>query len=311
MKFDSGYWAIIIGASSGFGLATAKKLASHGMNLCLVHRDRRGAVKNIQPSFDEIAATGVQMLTFNLDALSPEGRAKALDGLAENLGESGSVRLLMHSLAFGNLKLLAPYEASGEPARARAKMADLLGVMPQAVDEAAAGLFAQGCPPIHSLADEAEFNNRFLLEEDDFSRTIHAMGTSLVEWVQDVFNRKMFAADARVLSLTSEGNAVAWRGYAAVSAAKAALESVSRAIAVEFAPYGIRCNVVQPGVTDTPAFRAIPGNPQIEAKALLRNPMGRLTTPQDVANLIFLLCLDEAAWINGSLIPVDGGERIA
>ena len=311
MKFDSGYWAIIIGASSGFGLATAKKLASHGMNLCLVHRDRRGSMKNIQPAFDEIAETGVEMLTFNLDALSPQGRATALDQLAARLDETGSVRLLMHSLAFGNLKLLAPYERSGEPIRARKRMAELLGVMPQAVDEAVKNLFEQGCSPLHSLADEAEFNNRFLLEEDDFSRTIHAMGTSLVEWVQDVFNRKMFATDARVLSLTSEGNAVAWRGYAAVSAAKAALEAVSRAIAVEFAPYGLRCNVIQPGVTDTPAFRAIPGNPQIEARAIARNPMGRLTTPRDVANLVFLLCLDEAGWVNGSLIPVDGGERIA
>ncbi|MBI9074819.1 MAG: SDR family oxidoreductase [Desulfatibacillum sp.] len=311
MKFEPGYWAIIIGASSGFGLATAKKLASHGMNLCLVHRDRRGSMKNIQPAFDEIAATGVEMLTFNLDALSPEGRATALDDLSNRLGETGRVRLLMHSLAFGNLKLLAPYERSAEPSRAREKLADLLAVMPEAINQTVEGLFKEGCPALHSLADEAEFNNRFLLEEDDFSRTIHAMGTSLVEWVQDVFNRKMFAADARVLSLTSEGNAVAWRGYAAVSAAKAALEAVSRAIAVEFAPYGIRCNVIQPGVTDTPAFRAIPGNRQIEARAVMRNPMGRLTTPQDVANLVFLLCLDEAGWVNGSLIPVDGGERIA
>jgi NAD(P)-dependent dehydrogenase (short-subunit alcohol dehydrogenase family) len=82
-------------------------------------------------------------------------------------------------------------------------------------------------------------------------------------------------------------------------------------MAVELAPYGIRSNVIQAGVTDTPALKMIPGSNQIKAQAHLRNPFGRLTTPEDVANVILLLCMDEASWINGSLICVDGGERIA
>jgi NAD(P)-dependent dehydrogenase (short-subunit alcohol dehydrogenase family) len=91
------------------------------------------------------------------------------------------------------------------------------------------------------------------------------MGTSLMTWVQRIHAAGLFASDARVLGLTSEGNAVAWRGYAAVAAAKVALESVSRAIAVEFAPYGIRSNIIQPGVTDTPALRVIPGSGRMKA----------------------------------------------
>ena len=51
-------------------------------------------------------------------------------------------------------------------------------------------------------------------------RTIYAMGTSLLTWTQDVLARGMFADDARVLGMTSEGNEVAWKGYAAVAAAK-------------------------------------------------------------------------------------------
>ena len=104
---------------------------------------------------------------------------------------------------------------------------------------------------------------------------------------------------------------MAWKGYAAIAAAKSALESIARAIAVEFAPYGLRCNVVQPGVTDTPALRLIPGHLHLKAAARARNPMGRLTTPPDVANVLFLLSTDEAAWINGEVIRVDGGERIS
>ncbi|MFW5930753.1 MAG: SDR family oxidoreductase, partial [Desulfosalsimonas sp.] len=152
--------------------------------------------------------------------------------------------------------------------------------------------------------------NRQFLGYEDFARTLHAMGHNIVEWVQDILGRGLFAEDARVLSLTSEGNSVAWKGYAAISAAKAVLESVTRAMAVEFAPSGLRANVIQAGITETPALQAIPGNARIRAQAALRNPFGRLTTPEDVANVISLLCTDEASWINGAIICADGGERI-
>ena len=97
----------------------------------------------------------------------------------------------------------------------------------------------------------------------------------------------------------------------AVSAAKVALEALCRSIATEFGPHGIRCNVIQAGVTETPALAAIPGSDQLKAQARLRNPCGRLTVPRDVANAIYLFCLSEAAWINGEVIRVDGGEHIS
>ena len=150
-----------------------------------------------------------------------------------------------------------------------------------------------------------------MLEDEDFQRTVYSMGTSLVTWTQALFTRGLFAADARVLGMTSEGNEVAWRGYAAVAAAKVALESVSRALAVELGPYGVRSNIVQAGVTDTPALRLIPGSDRMKAEARLRNPLGRLTTPADVADVICLLATYEAHWINGALVRVDGGERVA
>ena len=68
-------------------------------------------------------------------------------------------------------------------------------------------------------------------------------------------------------------------------------------------------NVVQPGVTDTPSLRMIPGSETLLQHAALRNPFGRTTRPEEVADVIYLLCRDEAAWINGALIPVDGGEK--
>jgi len=267
---DSDEWALILGGSSGFGLATAHRLAEAGLNLCVVHRDRRGAMRRVEPEFEAIRAHGVSLATFNRDALDPASRAEILDAIGAELGEAGKIRVLLHSIAFGNLKLVAPEET----------------------------------------AEPSVYPDRYL-EEEDMARTVHAMGTSLLAWTQDVHGRGLFAPDARVFGLTSEGNTVAWKGYAAVAAAKVALESVSRSIAVEMAHFGIRSNVIQAGVTDTPALRLIPGSERLKAQALAKNPFGRLTTPRDVANVIYLLSLPEAAWVNGDIIRVDGGEHIS
>jgi len=307
--FSSDQWGLILGGSSGFGLATARKLARHGMNLCVVHRDRRGELARIQSEFDTIRAAGVQLLSFNVDALDSQKQASVLDELAGALGEEGRVRVLLHSIAFGSLKLLVP-EAPVERRDVEA-LAARLGIDEQKLRQAADEVFAEGGDRARALATPPVYPQKNFLGDRDFERTIFNMGTSLLCWVRELFERKLFAADARVLGLTSEGNAVAWKGYAAVAAAKAALESLARSIAVEYAPYGIRCNVIQPGIAQTPALAAIPGSAHLKAQARLRNPFRRLTTPADVADAVYLLSTDEAAWINGELIRVDGGEHIS
>jgi len=306
---ESNYWALILGGSSGFGLATAKKLSKLGMNICLVHRDRRGAMHRIEKEFEEIVSTGVGFKSFNLDALSQEGRDKVVSDLGQTMQE-GRVRLLLHSIAFGSVKLMVPEakRASESPA---SRLAQKLGVDVESCQQLVDQLFDEGDPAFAALSTPPKYENELLLGEEDLANTIYAMGTSLLSWTQDLYNNSLFAEDARVVGLTSEGNALAWKGYAAVGAAKCALESVSRSIAKEFAPYGIRSNIVQPGVTDTPALRLIPGNAHLSAGARSKNPFGRLTEVEDVANVIALLATDEAAWINGSLIRVDGGEHIS
>ena len=309
IEFDRSHWALILGGSSGFGLATALKLARHGMNIMVVHRDRRGAMSRIEPSFDLVRATGVRFQALNLDALTGEGRARVLTALGEVMGERGRVRLLLHSIAFGNLKLIAPEKPAASTADAASRLAEELGVSAEAVRTAVTRLVERGVPALHTLQTVAYGDA--MLDEEDMARTIHAMGTSIMSWVQDLHRLGLFADDARVLGLTSEGNTTAWKGYAAVAAAKSALESISRAIAVEYAPYGIRSNIVQAGITPTPALALIPGSSRMQAVAERRNPFKRTTTPEAVADFIALLCMDEAAWVNGALIRVDGGEHIA
>jgi NAD(P)-dependent dehydrogenase (short-subunit alcohol dehydrogenase family) len=308
-RFDANQWAVILGGSSGFGLAAAAKLAREGMSVLIVHRDRRGAMRRIEPEFEKIREFGQPLVTMNLDALSDSGRERVIEALKENLGDAGRVRLLMHSIAFGNLKPVAPAVPDTRVADAVSALAAKLDVAADKVHDAVGELLAEGAAPLHTLTD-AQYGDA-LIEAEDMERTIFSMGTSFLTWVQSLHAAGLFADDARVLGMTSEGNEVAWKGYAAVAAAKVALESVSRAIAVEFGPHGIRSNIIQAGVTPTPALALIPGSAKMQAVAQMRNPLGRTTTPEDVADFIALMCTEEAAWVNGSILRVDGGEHIA
>ncbi|MGB9664705.1 MAG: SDR family oxidoreductase, partial [Ignavibacteria bacterium] len=75
-------------------------------------------------------------------------------------------------------------------------------------------------------------------------------------------------------------------------------------------PRGITANAIMAGVTDTPALRKIPGSDKMIDAAKLKNPRGRLTTPEDVAKAIVALCSENCDWISGNVIGVDGGEDI-
>lgn len=147
------------------------------------------------------------------------------------------------------------------------------------------------------------------LSNDDIRFTTYAMATSMLDWVRVLIKAGLFQDDARIIGLTSEGAHKYWEGYAAVSIAKASLESLATYMAVEFGKLGLKTNVIQAGITETASLKKIPGSEKLIQIATERNPLGRATRPEDVANVIYLLCTKEAAWINGSLIHVDGGEH--
>lgn len=104
--------------------------------------------------------------------------------------------------------------------------------------------------------------------------------------------------------------------YFAYQTAKAGLNHFTRALAVRYAPRGIRANAVLPGVMDTPLiYQQIAGNfEDVEAMRKARHaasPMGRMGTAWDVANAAAFLASDEAAYITGVVLPVDGGKSCA
>jgi NAD(P)-dependent dehydrogenase (short-subunit alcohol dehydrogenase family) len=141
--------------------------------------------------------------------------------------------------------------------------------------------------------------------------TLDVMAHSLVYWTQDLLRAGLLARGGRIFAMTSAGDHVVWKAYGAVSAAKCALESHVRQLAVELASQGITVNAIKAGVTDTPALRKIPGNDAIVESARQRNPSGRLTTPEDVAKCLVTLAQPGTDWLTGSILQVDGAEDVA
>ena len=142
--------------------------------------------------------------------------------------------------------------------------------------------------------------------------TLDVMAHSLVYWVQDLARRRLLGRGSRVFAMTSSGGTRVMPFYGAVSAAKAALESHVRQLALELGGAGVSVNAIRAGVTDTPASRKIPGG----RVHLRRRPAAgtpgvaspsRRTSPGRSSRS----ACPGTGWISGNVIGVDGGEDVA
>jgi NAD(P)-dependent dehydrogenase (short-subunit alcohol dehydrogenase family) len=125
-------WALILGASSGFGGATAVELARCGMDIFGVHLDRAQTLPLARQVVTDIEAIGRKAAFFNVNAADDAKRAEVLDRIRETAGSDAPVHLLLHSLAFGTLR---PYVVSDDPKQAltRAQMEMTLDVMAHSI----------------------------------------------------------------------------------------------------------------------------------------------------------------------------------
>ena len=258
-------WALILGASSGFGAATARALATAGFNIFGVHLDRRATMDVVEGVTSDIRAAGRKAVFFNINASSEEKRAEAITEMTKMVGANAPeapIAVLLHSLAFGTLK------------------------------------------PFVGTVDEA-------MNKAQMDMTLDVMAHSLVYWTRALIQEGLLGKGSKIFAMTSSGGERVFPYYGAVSAAKAALESHIRQLSLELAPRGISANSIRAGVTDTPALRKIPGHERLIEEATRKNPGGRLTIPEDVAETIRALALSDTTWLTGNVIGVDGGENIA
>jgi len=142
-----------------------------------------------------------------------------------------------------------------------------------------------------------------------FDWAMHINAAALLPLIQN-FHQIPSRGEKSLVAVSSLGAIRAIPNYTAVGASKAALESMVRHLAVEFAPLGIRVNAVSAGTVDTDALLHFPNREELLQGARDRTPAGRLLDPQDVANVVIYLCTEYASMIHGQIVVVDGGYSI-
>jgi len=146
-----------------------------------------------------------------------------------------------------------------------------------------------------------------------WQRALDSQATAFLVGVQEA--ARQLPDGGRVVAITyAQGSHTgSWQPYIAQGTAKAALESLCRYFAVALAPRGITVNAVNPGITEDSVVNQLPQAAQDMIRAWHTDqwtPMGRPAQPADIANAVALLCSDDAAWITGQTITVDGGASL-
>lgn len=247
------------------------------------------------------------------------GKCALITGSGRGIGRAIALRLAAEGadVVVNFFRNRAPAEATADEIRAlgrraevvRADVGDLDGI--QRLFDSVEALF--GGLDIF-ISNAASGYNRPALEQKpkgwDWTMNINAR--SLLFCAQRAAGLMRPRGGGAIVSLSSPGSSRVLPDYVVVGASKAAVEALTRYLAVEFAPLGIVVNAVSPGIVETDALRHFDAtrDGSILARARSLSPAGRLVTPQDVAALVAFLCSDEATMIRGQTIVIDGGYTL-
>jgi NAD(P)-dependent dehydrogenase (short-subunit alcohol dehydrogenase family) len=270
MTDDRERWALILGASSGMGEATSLALAAAGYRIVGVHLDFRAGT-----------------------------RPRRGDQGGHRRGRQ---RGAVHQHERGRRREAA---AAIETIRARFDESRTAGRHPYLRVVMHSLAFGSLVPFLTEDPKDGVDRKKMEMTQD-------VMANSLVYWVQDVWRAGFLETGSKIYAMTSEGTSRVVPSYGVVSGARppSSRTSASSRWSSPGRAAGSRSTRSGPACTDTPALRKIPENQRMIDVTLARNPHGRMTTPQDVADAIVTLSETDSDWISGNIISVDGGEFV-
>lgn len=142
---------------------------------------------------------------------------------------------------------------------------------------------------------------------DDYRRDLEVNVLGAVAAIQVAYPALKASKSASVVLFSTVAAKLGMGLHSSVSLAKSAVEGLTKSLAAEFAPYSVRVNAIAPSLTDTPLAKNLLGNDDKRDAANKRHPLSRVGSPQDIAGMAAYLLSDQASWITGQIIGVDGG----
>lgn len=209
-------------------------------------------------------------------------------------------------------------------AAAAAAVADEIGGIAQATDigdGAAVAALAAAATAAFGGAPDILVNNAGVthlpaymeeVSEADFDRVLRINTKSIYLLARELVPGMKARGSGAILNVASTAGVSPRPKLNWYNASKGWVITATRAMAVELAPFGVRVNAINPVAGETPLLKSFMGEdtPEIRAKFLATIPLGRFSTPEDMANAALYLCSDEAAMVTGVAMEVDGGRCI-
>lgn len=145
------------------------------------------------------------------------------------------------------------------------------------------------------------------LSQDDFLKDYQLNVLGAVKVIQNALNALKKSETSSIVLFSTVAVAVGMNFHASIAAAKGAIEGLAKSLAAEFAVNKIRVNVIAPSLTDTPLAKNLLSSPEKKEASAKRHPLNRVGTTTDMASAATFLLSDEASWISGQVIGIDGG----
>lgn len=149
------------------------------------------------------------------------------------------------------------------------------------------------------------------VEDATWAEVLDVNLTGVFRMTRAVLPQMLTQRRGAIVNISSVASLVGLPTLPAYAASKGAIDAVTRALAVDYAKEGIRCNVVNPGLIDTPMAAPLMSNPEQLNPILSHYPIRRVGKPEEVANMVLYLASDESAWVTGGTFPIDGGMTVS